>query len=45
MVPTFKAVNARDKNFTEAEMKRRLARIDESIVRYMAQLETADRPW
>ena len=24
-------------------MKRRLERIDESIVRYMAQLETADR--
>ena len=39
----FKAVNARDKNFTEAKMKRRLERIDESIVRYMAQLETADR--
>src|SRR6516162_1960392 len=27
----FKAVNARDKNFTEAKMKRRLERIDESI--------------
>jgi transposase len=39
----FKAVNARDKNFTEAKMKRRLARIDESIARYLAQLETADR--
>src|SRR5476649_564045 len=39
----FKAVNARDKNFTEAKMKRRLERIDESIARYMAQLETADR--
>jgi transposase len=39
----FKAVNARDKNFTEAKMKRRLERIDESIVRYMAQLDTADR--
>ena len=39
----FKAVNARDKNFTEAKMKRRLERIDESIERYMAQLETADR--
>src|ERR1700676_4029743 len=35
----FKAVNARDKNFTEAKMKRRLERIDESI----SQLETADR--
>ena len=39
----FKAVNARDKNFTEAKMKRRLERIDESIARYMAQLDTADR--
>jgi hypothetical protein len=27
----FKAVNARDKNFTEAKMKRRLERIDESV--------------
>jgi transposase len=39
----FKAVNARDKNFTEAKMKRRLEQIDESIARYIAQLETADR--
>ena len=39
----FKAVNARDKNFTEAKMKRRLERIEESIGRYIAQLETADR--
>jgi len=39
----FKAVNARDKNFTEAKMKRRHERIDESIARYLAQLETADR--
>src|SRR5215475_13803251 len=39
----FKAVNARDKNFTEAKMKRRLERIEESIARYLSQLETADR--
>src|SRR2546423_10674261 len=39
----FKAVNARDKNFTEAKMKRRLERIEESIARYITQLETADR--
>jgi transposase len=38
----FKAVNARDKNFTEAKMKRRFERIDESIARYLSQLETAD---
>ena len=39
----FKAVNARDKNFTKVKMKRRLERIDESIARYISQLETADR--
>jgi transposase len=39
----FKAVNARDKNFTEAKMKRRLERIDKSIARYLSQLKTADR--
>src|SRR6201997_4234088 len=39
----FKAVNARDRNFTEAKMKRRFERIDESIARYLSQLETADR--
>ena len=39
----FKAVNARDKNFTEAKMKRRLERIGESIARYIGQMETADR--
>jgi transposase len=39
----FKAVNNRDKNFTEAKMKRRLEQIDESIARYLAQLDTADR--
>src|SRR3979490_2009258 len=39
----FKAVNNRDKNFTEAKMKRRLEQIDESIGRYLSQLDTADR--
>jgi hypothetical protein len=39
----FKAVNARDRNFTEAKMKRRLEQIDESIARYLLQLDTADR--
>ena len=38
----FKAVNNRDKNFTEAKMKRRLEQIEESVSRYLAQLETAD---
>src|SRR3984893_17426242 len=39
----FKAVNARDRNYTEAKMKRRLEQIDESIARYLSQLDTADR--
>src|SRR6201988_3426126 len=39
----FKAVNTRDRNFTQAKMQRRLAQIDESIARYLSQLNTADR--
>ena len=39
----FKAVNARERNFTEAKVKRRLEQIDESIARYLSQLDTADR--
>ena len=39
----FKAVNNRDRNFTTAKMKRRLEQIDESIDRYLSQLDTADR--
>src|SRR5271168_1998220 len=39
----FKAVNARDRNFTEGKMKRRLEQIDASIARYLSQLDTADR--
>ena len=31
----FKAVNTRDRNFTQAKMQRRLAQIDESIARYL----------
>jgi transposase len=38
----FKAVNTRDKNFTRAKMERRLAQIDESVSRYLSQLDTAD---
>src|ERR1700692_2858527 len=40
----FKAVNTRDRNFTQAKMQRRLAQIDESIARYLSQLDSADRP-
>jgi transposase len=39
----FKAVNNRDRNFTQAKMKRRLQQIDESIERYLGQLASADR--
>lgn len=39
----FKAVNNRDKNFTSAKMKRRMAAIDESIERYLSAMDTADR--
>jgi transposase len=39
----FKAVNTRDKNYSKAKMKRRLQQIDESIERYLGQMESADR--
>jgi len=39
----FKAVNNRDKNFTPAKMQRRMAQIEESIARYLADMDTADR--
>src|SRR5438045_8581254 len=39
----FTAVNTRDRNFTQAKMKRRLEQIDESIDRYLPQLDGADR--
>ena len=39
----FKAVNNRDKNFTHAKMARRMAQIEESIERYLLQLDSADR--
>jgi transposase len=38
----FKAVNNRDKNFTRAKMERRLSQIEESVARYLGQLDTAD---
>jgi len=39
----FKAVNNRDRNFTNAKMKRRLAVINESIESYLRSMDTADR--
>ena len=38
----FKAVKNRDKNFTRAKMERRMAQIEESVARYLQQLDTAD---
>jgi transposase len=39
----FKAVNARDRNFTRAKLKKRIDQVEASIERYLAALETADR--
>jgi len=39
----FKAVNNRDRNFTEAKMQRRMAQIETSVARYLDRLDTADR--
>src|SRR5712672_969296 len=39
----FKAVNNRDKNFTRAKVERRRKQLEESVARYLAQLDTADR--
>ncbi len=39
----FKAVNTRDKNYTEAAVKRRMEQVEASVSRYMAALDTADR--
>jgi len=39
----FKAVNSRDRNFTRAKMKRRIAEVDASIDRYLHQLAAADQ--
>jgi len=39
----FKAVNNRDKNFTDAKMKRRQEGIDKAITHYLTELDEADR--
>ena len=39
----FKAVNNRDRNFTRAKVERHRAQIEESVARYLQQLDTADR--
>ena len=39
----FNAVNSRDNNFTQGKIQRRQKQIEESVARYMSQLDTADR--
>jgi transposase len=39
----FKAVNARDRNFTPAKVQKRQEQIEDSIKRYLDALDTADR--
>ena len=39
----FKAVNNRDKNFTRGKVERGRAQLEESVARYLDQLDTADR--
>ena len=39
----FKAVNTRDRNFTQAKVKHRMEQIEESVERYLQQLDSADR--
>ena len=38
----FKAVNNRDRNFTRAKVERRRAQLEESVARYLSQLDTTD---
>ena len=39
----FKAVNNRDRNFTRGKVERRKKQLEESVARYLSQLDTADR--
>ena len=39
----FKAVNSRDRNYTQAKLKRRLADVERSIAGYLNKLDKADR--
>ena len=39
----FKALNNRDKNFTRGKVERRRKQLEESVARYLSQLDTADR--
>ncbi len=39
----FKAVNNRDQNFTDRKLKARMEQVEDSIARYLAELDRADR--
>jgi transposase len=39
----FKAVNNRDKNYTQRKLKARIEQVEDSIARYMEELDRADR--
>ena len=39
----FKAVNSRDRNFTQTKVAKRLEQLEASIERYLAELDTASR--
>jgi flagellar biosynthesis GTPase FlhF len=39
----FKAVNGRDRNFTKHKLRARMQQLEESIARYLADLDRADR--
>ena len=39
----FKAVNGRDKNFTQHKLKARMQQLEQSVARYLADLDRADR--
>lgn len=39
----FKAVNNRDKNFTERKLQARMQHLDDSVQRYLTELDRADR--
>ena len=39
----FKAVNNRDKNFTDRKLEARIEQLEDSIARYLAELDRADR--
>ncbi|MBB2757465.1 hypothetical protein XarzCFBP7410_04300 [Xanthomonas arboricola pv. zantedeschiae] len=39
----FKVVNSRDRNFTVGKIKARRSQLNESVARYLAELDRADR--